>query len=186
MKTYKIRNSKDIKLPEIVACIGNFDGVHKGHKALINKVIEIANKKNLIPALITFYPSPLDILEPNTKHLTTLTQRKKIFKELGIEILIIIEFDENTMRTDHQKFLEKYLYGLNIDTLICGYDFTYGYKSLGNIKTLKKASNDHFNLIIIDQISYRGKKISSTRIRKALAEEKFEYANKLLGHKYNE
>lgn len=79
------------------------------------------------------------------------------------------------------EFKEEILDKLNIDTLICGFDFTYGYKGQGNIDTLKK---DGVNLIVIPEYRYYGKKISSSRIRKELEKKNYNFVNKLLGYEY--
>ena len=177
---------KDIKdIDRNVACIGNFDGVHKGHQTLINKVIEISNEKNLIPTLITFYPEPQRFFSKEEyKPINTLDERIKLYEEFGIKMLLIIDFNEEVMKKSYQEFQKEYLNNLNIDTLICGFDFTYGYKGKGNIETLKEFSQDNFNLIVIDQVNIKNEKVSSTRIKKEIKNSNYELVNELLGYEY--
>ena len=116
-----------------------------------------------------------------TKKEETLNERIKLFERFGIEEVLIIHFDEKVMNKSPLEFKEEILDKLNIDTLICGFDFTYGYKGQGNIDTLKK---DGVNLIVIPEYRYYGKKISSSRIRKELENKNYNFLNKLLGYEY--
>lgn len=177
--------NKDKDIPRNIACIGNFDGVHLGHQALINKVVSISKEKNLIPTIISFYPDPSIILnKENYEPLNSFEERIKLYERYGIEMLILIDFDEITMKKTYKEFEKEYLDHLNIDSLICGYDFTYGYKGLGNIETLKEYALNKFDLIIIDEIKLDNQKISSSRIKEELKNNNIKKAQELLGYEY--
>lgn len=179
IKTYIF--NKDIKLKRNVACIGYFDGVHKGHQLLIHKTILEANKKGLEPYLITFKPDPYEVINnKKAEHINSFKRRIQLFEQYGIKGVIVIPFDEELMRMNKDAFYEKILKKLNIETLICGEDFTYAYKGEGKPKDLKKKQD----VIIAEPLNYYGKKISSTRIKKALKEGKISFANKMLGYEY--
>lgn len=169
----------NVQIPPNIACIGCFDGVHRGHQELINKTVKLAKEKNLKPMVITFDPDPVEIFGDGHMLLTTLNERIKLFERFGIEEVLIIHFDEKVMNKSPLEFKEEILDKLNIDTLICGFDFTYGYKGQGNIDSLKK---DGVNLIVIPEYRYYGKKISSSRIRKELENKNYNFVNKLLGY----
>lgn len=172
---------KDIILPLNVACIGCFDGVHRGHQELIKKTVELAKKKKEIAMLITFNPDPIEVFGEGHNSLTTLDERIKLFERFGIEEVLIIRFNESVMRKTPKAFKEDILDKLNIDTLVCGYDFTYGYKGLGNTDTLIK---DGVKLVVIPKYTYYGKKISSSRIREELEKGNYHFVNRMLGYEY--
>lgn len=180
--SYKYIFGKDTNIPKNIACIGYFDGVHKGHQELIKKTIELANKNNVEPFVITFNPDPHEIVSGKKhKQLTTLNQRIELFKEFGIKGVIIIPFDEKVMKLSIDDFKSQILDKLNVDTLVCGFDFTYGYKGLGNYNTLKKQG---VKVVRVPEYKYYGKKVSSTRIRQELDKGNFKLVNKMLGYEY--
>lgn len=168
---------------EIVACIGYFDGIHRGHRKLIDRTISEAERLNIKSALICFRPDPVDIItNRKNKHLFSDKERENLIKETGIDIMIIISFDENMMRMNPLDFINKYLNQMNIRELICGYDFSFGYKGKGNSSLLKKYGN--FVISVIPEYSYYGKKVSSTRIKEELNKGNLSLVNKLLGYTY--
>ena len=175
--------NENIKLPKNIACIGCFDGVHRGHQQLIKKTTELAKKKRLNSMVITFKPDPINVFGPGHHMLTTLEERIAIFEKMGIDEVLIIDFNKKVMNEAPKEFEDLVLNRLNIDTLICGYDFTYGYKGQGNCTTLL---NDGFNVIVIPEYRYYGKKISSTRIRKELEKKNYKFVNKMLGYEYKQ
>lgn len=173
--------TENIKIERNVACIGYFDGVHKGHQLLIKKTVEIANKKGLQPSLITFKPDPYEVIhKEKNKQLNNFDRRLKLFEKFGIKGVIVLPFDEKMMCLSKEDFYFKILAKLNIDTLICGEDFTYAYKGEGKGKDLKK----YMNVEVVKPLNYYGKKISSTRIKKAIKEGNLKFANKMLGYEY--
>ena len=179
IKTYVF--GKDRKLERNVACIGYFDGVHRGHQLLIKKAVEEANKKGVKPYLITFKPDPYEVItKKKAENINSFNKRLKLFEQFGIKGVIIIPFDEELMKMNKDEFYEKVLKKLNNETLVCGEDFTYAYKGQGKAKDLKKKQD----VIIVESLNYYGKKISSTRIKKALKEGKISLANKMLGYEY--
>lgn len=176
---------KDDTIPNIdlnVACIGYFDGVHKGHQALINFTKYLANTNNLKSMVICFDPDPIDIINPknNNKHLQSIKERLNHFEALGIDIVCVIKFSEDLMKLSAKDFIDNYLSKMNIETIVCGYDFTFGYLGKGNVDTLSK----YLSTVVIDEVSYNGEKISSTRIKDAVRKGDFKLANKLLGYDY--
>lgn len=181
MKKYCIE--KDIpKLDQNISCIGYFDGVHRGHQVLINKTIEIAKQKNLKSMVICFDPDPDEIINStNSKHVLSLKDRLISFENLGIDEVCIIKFNKKLMNLKPETFIKKYLLKMNIDTLVFGFDFSFGFKGQGNGKTLEK----YLNTISIPAVNYYNKKISTTRIKQAIYEGNFKLTKRLLGYKYS-
>lgn len=176
---------KDCNIPKIdrnIACIGYFDGVHRGHQKLIKETIDLALKNNLKSMVICFDPDPDDVISKcNNKHILSFNDRLTSFESLGIDIVCVIRFDETLMKQKANIFIQKYLKKMNIRTLICGYDFSFGYKGEGKPELLSKS----INVIVIDEVSYYSKKISSTRIKQAISDGNFKLVNKLLGYEYS-
>ena len=157
-----------------VACIGYFDGVHKGHQALILKTIELSIKENVEPYVITFDPDPNSVISPSSSFsINTLNERIKLFEKFGIKGVIIIKFDFKLMKMSSIDFTNSYLKKLNLKGLVCGYDFHYGNKGKGNIKTLQKELKNICKVYIVDEVKYYSKKISSTRIKKEIIKGKY-------------
>lgn len=177
---------KDGNIPNIkenVSCIGYFDGVHIGHQALIKETIKQANKLNVLSSLICFEPDPIEVItNKKCSHILSYQNRLNVIESFGINQIIIIKFTDKFMKLSPDKFIKDYLNKMNIKKLVCGYDFTFGYKGLGNTNLLKK--NNKFEIIIIPEKKHLNKKVSSTRIKEAFTSGNFKLTNKLLGWDY--
>ena len=166
-----------------VACIGFFDGFHRGHQELIYSVIDYAKKHNIRSSVICFDPDPNDIITGfKNKHIFSFKERINILSNYDIDQLIIIRFNESLMKMKPELFINEYLNKMNLEKLICGFDFSFGYKGSGNSKLLRKYGN--FKLEVIPEKTYYGKKISSTRIKETIKSGNFRLVDKLLGFNY--
>lgn len=166
-----------------VACIGYFDSLHIGHLKLINETIDKANKLGLRSMLICFDPDPVELIKKKkVKHILPYKERIKRIKELGIDDIVLFEFDESLMNMDYRTFINEYLNNMNIKELICGFDFTFGYKAKGNIKSLDRYFDGKLN--IVEEVKLYGKKVSTTRIKKEISRNNFKLVGKLLGYDY--
>ncbi len=185
MEVYHVYLEEDIvqKKP-ITACIGYFDGLHKGHQALIKKVLQKAKKTNTIPALITFDPDPWEVIHKmeDIFHITSMEDRMAIAQQMGIQMWIIIHFDEKLAGLSIQHFHKEILFPLHIKTLICGYDFHYAHNGKGNVQTLKQQTV--FDVEVIEEISVQGEKVSSSYIEKLIMEGEMEKVEELLTRTY--
>lgn len=185
IKKYSVSLNGVPNIEPNVSCIGFFDGVHLGHQELIRKTIELAKEKNVKPYLITFYPDPQDIImNRKNKHINTFNERCKLFEKYGVEGVIIIEFNSLIMNMNGKEFVDKYLSKFNLEGLVCGFDFKYGYKGNCNYKTLTRDMKNICSVKVIDEVKYYGKKVSSTRIRDEINKGNYKLVNKLLGHEY--
>lgn len=179
MKSIYIKDKKFIKLPEpVCAAIGNFDGVHLGHQ----KLIEESKKHNLKSAVLTFYPHPSVFLKkiPNYPLVTPLEKKTDILSKMGIDYLIVVEFNEEIASMPKEEFIDA-LHQMNIKACVCGYDFTFGKKAEGNITDLAK----EFEFYEIKKYILDDVRVSSTYIRELISLGNIEEANRLLGRQYS-
>ena len=179
VKLGEIRKQKN----PVVACIGYFDGMHKGHQALVNATIEKAKELGVESGLITFDPDPWVTLRDakDVKHITPLQQRINIAVELGIKNIFILNFTKEMAALSPVDFI-KVLDSCNIKALICGFDYHYGQFGKGDIESLKRDAD--FEVIVIDSVSDSEGKISSTRITNLIEEGEVHKAEELLGYAY--
>ena len=181
VKKYIIKNDLP-KLDRNVACIGYFDGVHRGHQALIRVSKDLANMSDLKSMVICFEPDPGDIINKRkNKHILSFEDRLSSFEALSVDIVCVIKFDEKLMKLSPEQFIKKYLLKLNIDTLVCGFDFNFAYQGKGNSAIL----SEYINTVVVEEVSLYSKKISSTRIRQEIVKGNFKLANRLLDYKYS-
>lgn len=205
----EIISSEEFKIPDRTAvAIGKFDGIHLGHMALLKKVIEAGNEKNLKTCVFTFYPSAASYFSNGEiKEITTYTEKRVIFEKMGIDILVEFPLNQNTAAISPEDFIENIVCkGLNAAYIAAGYDLSFGYKGLGNAELLKsmavkenqdenreayRDSNQETNTTqryeveIIDKLQYGGREISSTYVREEIAAGHMETVAELLGHPYS-
>lgn len=180
MKVIKLNGTK-VK-SGTVAAIGFFDGVHLAHRELINKSIELAKKKNFEKAVITFDVHPKSILfDLEYSYLTPLSRKIEIFKEFDLDYVYVIEFTKEKSSLHPLDFIDTYLNG--IDTIVCGFDFKFGVRGSGNVKTLKNDSR--FDTVVLSEVTYEGYKVGSTHIRDLLKSGQVEQVKEVLGDYYS-
>lgn len=179
VKLGEIRKQKN----PVVACIGYFDGMHKGHQALVNATIEKAKELGVESGLITFDPDPWVTLRnaKDVKHITPLQQRINIAVELGIKNIFILNFTKEMAALSPLDFI-KVLDSCNIKALICGFDYHYGQFGKGDIESLKRDAD--FEVVVVDAVNDNEGKISSTRITNLIEEGEVHKAEELLGYAY--
>jgi len=176
-----ILNGKKIE-PNTVAAIGFFDGVHLAHKELINKTIEIGNKQHLKKAVITFDVHPKSVLFGLDYFYITPLQRKiEIIKEFDIDYLYVIEFTKDKAQLLPHEFINYYLEGLT--TIVCGFDFKFGVRGSGNVKTLQE--HKEFETVVVSEITYDGYKVGSTHIRDLINSGLVEQIKEVMGDYYS-
>lgn len=172
------------ELPETVAAIGFFDGIHRGHQKLIQTAIDEAAGQERESAVITLFPHPSVVLKKDKQHveyLTPLHEKEDILEEIGVDRLYIITFNNELASLDPQEFVDHFIIGLRVKHLIAGFDFSYGHKGKGSMETMPIHSRGEFQQTIIDKVESDNQKISSTIIREHLGEGNIEKANELLG-----
>ena len=182
---FSLNETNTFKEP-ISACIGYFDGLHKGHQTLVKKAQEEAKNRNIKSAIITFFPDPKDVITGQKhKHIQAFEHRLRIFEAFDIDICIIFDFTKEMCALSKDEFFEKVLRKLNLECLVCGFDFHYAYKGSGDHLTLKDSSEGLFDVLVIDSVNYLDKKISSTLVRRAIEYGNIQLTNLLLGYTYH-
>ncbi|WP_426369200.1 bifunctional riboflavin kinase/FAD synthetase [Pseudocolwellia sp. HL-MZ7] len=172
-----------------VLTIGNFDGVHLGHKEVINALIKQAKELNSIAAVMVFEPQPRELFSPETApaRLCRLRDKYTLLASLGVERLICVNFNQKFATQSAENFIEDLLVNkLGIKSLIVGDDFRFGKSRKGNYNMLLEAGKaSGFN--VSDTASYKilDQRISSTEIRKALENDDLEQAEMMLGRPYS-
>ena len=185
-----IRGMKNISspIPYPVVAIGNFDGVHLGHQALIHSMLSRAQQSGLCPTVLTFFPHPVEVLKPHKKleRLTTTSEKLELFERLGVEQVLVARFDTSLSQMTPEVFFETFLSsGLKAQSLHVGFNFCFGREKSGNIETLRKLSDQNkIYLKVEEQINEDGERVSSSGIRGYLAAGDVAHAAKLLGRPY--
>lgn len=179
----------ELNLNEPVVTIGVFDGVHKGHRLLIEKLILRARKLKRPSLLITLWPHPRIVLNKDPgklRLLNTIEEKKFLLSKIGVENLLIIPFTRDFASQSSCQFIENYLVKkINVKHLVVGFDHHFGKNREGSYDYLKScASKFGFTIEKIDSLSISDNKVSSTLIRKELEKGNIESANKYLGYEY--
>lgn len=172
--------------PEIVSAIGFFDGVHIGHQKVIQTAVNEAKQRNMESAVITFHPHPSVVLKgtDNVKYITPLAIKKEILEKLDVDRLYIIEFNSQLSKLSPQDFIDHFIIGLHIKHLVGGFDYTFGHKGEGNMSNIENYDRGELTHEAVEEVKLHGEKISSTRIRRLLAEGEMQEVKELLGRPY--
>ena len=178
-----IRNTNLEQLPCVVT-IGNFDGVHLGHQALLTEVKKRAHDLKLESAVITFEPNPKDYFSQNKPQtrISSLREKIELFNEIKIDRVHIIKFNQEFSKVTANEFISVLIKKLKVKEIVIGEDFCFGRGREGGIKQLSASS---MKLNIKNKILMDGKRISSTLIRNLLANDKLDEANKYIGRPYS-
>lgn len=174
------------QLPNCIAAIGFFDGIHKGHQQVIKRAVKKAKENEMESAVITFHPHPSTVLKKSNKlaqYITPLQVKKRLLECLQVDRMYVIQFNKPLSLMAPEQFINTYIKQLQVKHLIAGFDFTYGYKGAGNMKNLHEFTNDTFTFETIEKYEIANEKVSSTRIRHLLKEGNIEEINHLLGRK---
>ena len=188
MKSFNNLNSFKTPLRKTVITIGTFDGVHIGHKFVLKKVVELADKKKFTSTVLTFFPHPRMVLQQDSsiKLLNTIKEKEELLDQVGIENLIIHPFDLEFSRLSAEDFVKEVLVDkLNVGIIIIGHDHRFGRNRTANIDDLIEFGKEYgFEVQEISAKEIDDIAISSTKIRTALSEGNISKANKYLGYNY--
>ena len=190
-----------VELASCVLTIGNFDGVHLGHQAMLAQVREIAHTQDLGAAVMIFEPQPREFFAPAKApaRLTNLAEKQALLAEYGVETLIVAGFDTEFRSLSAQAFADILAKRLNVKALVLGDDFRFGHDRTGDSQFLRDygldvtnlhtvtdghTNNDRIDSGSIDIIDNDAARISSTRVRDLLLAGDIQAANRLLGRDY--
>lgn len=171
-----------------VLALGMFDGVHTGHRELIDTAVREAGRRGVRSAVLTFDKTPAQALFPerNIQLLTTLQERARRMALSGMDSMYMLPFDRKTADIPADTFLEWVLGTMNPVCVVAGYDYSFGRGGSGDTKMLKSFLNDRgVDVIVLPAVYMGGAPVSSTRIRIALGEGRLEDANAMLGYSYS-
>lgn len=184
------RDISDFKtLKNAVVTTGTFDGVHLGHRAIIDNVVDIAKETGGESVLVTFHPHPRIVLQPNCnlQLLTSIEERIELLAKTGLDHLIVIPFDKEFSRLSSLEFVRDLLVNkVGTKKLVIGYDHHFGRNREGSFAHLKEFGPVYgFEVKEIPAQDVDSLKVSSTKVRYALEEGDAQLAEKLLGHPYS-
>lgn len=167
-----------------VLSIGNFDGVHAGHRHILHRIVELAHEHNLKPAVLTFDPHPTRIVAPNRapRLLTTIDERVALIREQGVQEVVVLPFTADLARLSPEQFVEQILVGqIHAKIVMVGDNFRFGHKQSGDIKTLADfGARFDFKTHVVDAVHCRGRIVSSSAIRRLIEQGSVAMACRLL------
>jgi len=182
-----LRCLQELTEPSVVT-VGNFDGVHRGHRHLLERVALRAKDKGLRSVVLSFYPHPLKILSPAQApcELTSIQERASLILEQGVEQIVFIRFDRRFSKLSAEEFIREILWSrLKCRHLVVGYDWRFGYKREGEIELAKEMGKEMgFEVEEIEPFRINGHVVSSTLIRRLLHMGRLEEASLYLGRNY--
>ncbi|WHU89375.1 bifunctional riboflavin kinase/FAD synthetase [Pantoea agglomerans] len=171
-----------------VLTIGNFDGVHRGHQALMSRLCEEGRKRNLPVVVMVFEPQPLELFAGGKApaRLTRLREKLRYMAEAGVDKVLCVRFDRRFAALSAQRFISDLLVEkLDVKYLAVGDDFRFGAGRQGDFLLLQKAGAEYgFEVVSTETFCDGGKRISSTAVRQALAVDDLALAQSLLGHPF--
>ena len=190
MKVIKDLNDIPHEFRDAFVTIGNFDGVHRGHVPIFEKLIDEAHRENRKAVVITFDPHPKKILHPHIKPFYLITspdEKIKLLEDMGIDGLILIPFDIEFSKITAESFVKDILWGkLHIRKIFIGHDYTFGKNKVGNKAFLADFGEKlGFEVETIKAVKLGDEPISSTRLRYAILNGDVKLAARLLGRPYN-
>jgi riboflavin kinase/FMN adenylyltransferase len=190
MKIFRgFEQAREIRNP--VVTTGSFDGVHIGHKTILNRLRMLAEKYNGESVLITFDPHPRKVLYPDTagkelKLINSQEEKLELLKEAGLDNLIIVEFTKEFSKITSEEFVRDYLHGmLKAKVVVVGFNHHFGFNKEGDYKQLWRWREKYsFEAEEIPEQEVQHETVSSTKIRKAIGEGYIQRANAYLDHYY--
>ncbi len=188
MKTIRLSYplSPSIETSDCAMAIGYFDGVHLGHRRVIQKAIDVAKANGWISAVLTFDPHPREVLGQTgyTRYLTPLEDKLEQMEKMGVDVVYVMTFDIPFSSVYPEEFITECLAPLKVKHVVVGFDYTFGYRGMGTALTLQSCSNGQYGLDIIGPVNRLGEKVSSTIIREYLHHGDVEQVRHLLGRPY--
>ncbi len=178
------RQLPPLKCEPLALAIGNFDGMHLGHQALLNQLISIAKIKGLTPAVMTFEPHPREFFTPLNApaRLSNLREKLEQFDTFGAQKVFVCAFNKRFAAISATDFLTILREKLNANTILVGEDFKFGTKRAGTVNDFKA---NNFDLISMPRVDFNSERVSSTRVRDALFSGNLALAGQLLGRNYS-
>jgi riboflavin kinase / FMN adenylyltransferase len=172
--------------PQVLA-IGDFDGIHMGHKEVLLRALRTAEQLGLPASVMTFHPHPREVLglSQYKESITPLNAKLQELEALGMKLTYVVRFDLEFAFISPEDFVERILCSLNVQTVVVGFDFRFGHKGMGNADTLSSLAKGRFAVEVVRPYHMGGEKVSSTLIRESLLNGQVEKAGRLLGRAFS-
>jgi riboflavin kinase/FMN adenylyltransferase len=174
--------------PESSVTVGFFDGVHRGHQAVIRRAVDVGRERRLRPVAVTFDRHPLATLSPGKVPplLSTLRRKASLIEALGVETLLVLEFTEEVASWPPDAFVDRVLSGgLRAGHAVVGANFTFGHKAAGNVEVLTDLGRARgFSVEGMALLKVDARPVSSTSVREALAEGDLVWPERALGRRH--
>lgn len=168
-----------------VVALGNFDGLHVAHMAIIKNGIEYAKKNGLKSGVLLFEESTKELTEGGVELITPTEAKIELLERENADFVFMEKFDEEFMKKTPEEFVLYLIDKLNIKAVFVGYDYSFGYKARGNVEMLKKFGEKYdFKVFVTDVIKIDGRVVASTYIRQAVKSGDMEEAERFLGRKF--
>ncbi len=171
-----------------IGTIGNYDGIHRGQQAILERVVDCARASGAASAVVTFDPHPLKVLQPESAPpaLTTSAQKRRLLAALGVEHLLVVRFTPEVAGTPAERFVSEFLAGrLALGAVFVGRRFAFGRGREGDLGLLERVGRAAgLEAVGVDEVLEDGSPISSTRVRREVAAGRVEEAGKLLGRPF--
>ena len=171
-----------------IVTIGTFDGVHLGHQQILKQLIDTSRKSKLKSVLLTFFPHPRMVLQPDIsmRLIQTIQEREKALQKTGLDYLVIHPFSTEFSRLSADDYVKQILVEqLNVRKVVVGYDHRFGRNRTASLDDMYHYADIHeFEVIEINAEKIESTAVSSTKIRKAIDEGNIELANTYLGHSF--
>ncbi|MER2130820.1 MAG: riboflavin biosynthesis protein RibF [Carnobacterium inhibens] len=178
----------EIPKDNVVLALGFFDGVHRGHQEVIGRARSIAEKDQLKLAVMTFNQHPSIVFQKlnpdHHKYLSTVSRKEELMEKIGVDFLYEVDFTSAFASLSPQDFVEQYIVGLHAQTVVAGFDYTFGKKEVASMHHLPQYAKNRFEIVVVEKQTLKDDKISSTRIRLALEVGDMPVVNNLLGYIY--
>ncbi|HEX2267604.1 MAG TPA: bifunctional riboflavin kinase/FAD synthetase, partial [Actinomycetota bacterium] len=180
--------SRSIDIDRSAVTIGFFDGVHRGHQAVIGRTVDVAKRETLSPVAVTFDRHPREVLTPGNVPplLTTLDRKAALIEDLGVTTLVVLEFTEDLSRWSPEEFVAKVLVErLKIAHAAVGSNFTFGHQAKGNLSVLSELGGSYgYTVEGVPVFAIDDRPVSSSSIRTALLEGDLDWPTLALGRRF--
>ncbi|OFV88912.1 MAG: riboflavin biosynthesis protein RibF [Acidobacteria bacterium RBG_16_68_9] len=186
MRVVRRVNPADFSGQPSVVTLGNFDGVHRGHQAIFQRVVERARRSGGPAVAVTFFPHPAAVLGAPPPLLTNLHQRLGLLAAAGIDVVVLIHFTRQFARIEAAPFVVRFLVdGLRVAQLVVGHRVGFGHRRAGNAALLSTLSRAYgFELEVVDAVDVDGLAVSSSAIRETVRRGDVQAASRMLGRPY--
>ena len=191
MKIIKLHHPIDPKRKftgPVVLALGFFDGLHLGHQKVIATARKIAQARHFPLAVLTYDHHPATIYRRLDRHdrryLTLYHDKMRDFRQLGVQIVYLVNYTASFQFQSPQQFVDNYLVRLKAQTVVAGFNHTYGDSRVANMRTLPRYARGRMRVVTVPKVEVAGQKVSSTKIKRALDRGAIEAANQMLGRPF--